>query len=67
MTKVNTSCYYQYAMTKQEWLQVRMSAEEKEELQRFAREEGVSMSELIRDAIILWKAMKTINIVYPHE
>ena len=59
---VNTLCYYQY-MAKEEWLQVRMTSDEKIQLQRLATQRGLSMSELIRDAIKLDGVIKAmINV-----
>ena len=54
LDKVNTLCYYQYAMTKQEWLQVRMDSEEKAELQALADKMGLKMSDVVRDALNLY-------------
>ena len=60
-------CYYHYAMTKQEWLQIRMGAEEKEELQKLADHWGVSMSDLVREAIDLYRRFHAIKPVAQEE
>ena len=62
LDKVNTLVYTQYTMTKQEWLQVRMDSEEKAELQKLAKQRGLSMSELIRDAIQVYKAIASSHL-----
>ena len=49
-------------MAKEEWLQVRMTSEEKEQLLKLAKQRGLSMSELIRDAIKLYGVIKAINL-----
>lgn len=47
-------------MAKQEWLQVRMTGEEKAELQALANEMDMKMSEIVRQAIEYFKFQHTV-------
>jgi len=47
-------------VVKQEWLQVRMTSEEKEELQALADEMDMKMSEIVRQAIEYFKFQYTV-------
>ncbi len=54
-------CYYHYMGSKQEWLQVRMSAKEKIKLQDMADRYGLSMSDLVREAIDIYRRFHLIK------